>query len=132
MIKSNENSNKTGTKEEVIIESQSNTKTLQRTEYKSPRLYAVTLYNDDITTMDFVVEMLVKIFHKSTVDASNVMIQVHQMGKGVAGIYTYDIAVTKKMQADRMAADKGFPLRLSVEWEDATRPFCRASICGNS
>jgi len=78
-------------------------------------MYAVTLYNDDVTTMDFVVELLVKIFHKNTAEASTVMMQVHQAGKGVAGIYTYDIAVTKKMQADRMAAEKGFPLRLAVE-----------------
>ena len=78
-------------------------------------MYAVTLYNDDVTTMDFVVELLVKVFHKTSADASAIMMQVHQIGKGVAGIYTYDIAVTKKMQADRMAAEKGFPLRLSVE-----------------
>ena len=97
------------------MESQANVNTLQRNKHKIPRLYAVTLYNDDVTTMDFVVELLVKIFHKSTVDASAIMMQVHQVGKGVAGVYTYDIAVTKKMQADRMAAEKGFPLRLAVE-----------------
>ena len=88
---------------------------LERTIYKAPRMYAVTLYNDDITTMDFVVEMLVKVFHKTTAEASTVMMQVHQQGKGIAGVYTYDIAITKKMQADRMAAEKGFPLRLTVE-----------------
>ena len=106
---------KKSTEEGFTIESQSNTKTLQRTEYKVPRMYAVTLYNDDITTMDFVVELLVKIFHKNTADASTVMMQVHQTGKGVAGIYTYDIAVTKKTQADKLAAEKGFPLRLGLE-----------------
>lgn len=95
------------------MESQTNVSTLQ--ELKIPKMYAVTLYNDDVTTMDFVVELLVKVFHKNTVDASAIMMQVHQLGKGVAGIYTYDIAVTKKMQADRMAAEKGFPLRLEVE-----------------
>ena len=97
------------------MNTQTNPNTLTRTQHRIPRMYAVTLYNDDITTMDFVVELLVKIFHKSTADASTIMMQVHQMGKGVAGIYTYDIAVTKKMQADRMATEKGFPLRLSVE-----------------
>jgi len=97
------------------MESESNIKTLNDTRFKIPRMYAVTLYNDDITTMDFVVEILVKVFHKTTADASGIMIQVHEMGKGVAGIYTYDIAVTKKMQADRMATEKGFPLRLAVE-----------------
>jgi len=97
------------------MESQSNTKTLHRTRYKEPRMYAVMLYNDDITTMDFVVELLVKVFHKNTAEASDIMMQVHQAGKGVAGIYTYDIAVTKKMQADKMTVEKGFPLKLGVE-----------------
>ena len=83
---------------------------------KAPRLYAVMMYNDDITTMDFVVELLVKVFHRSTADAAVVMMQVHKQGKGIAGIYTYDIAVTKKIHADQMAAEKGFPLRLTVEW----------------
>jgi len=97
------------------MESQSNVNAEIDARYKIPRMYAVTLYNDDITTMDFVVELLVKVFHKTTADASAIMMQVHQIGKGVAGIYTYDIAVSKKMQADRMAAEKGFPLRLAVE-----------------
>ncbi|MCL2421636.1 MAG: ATP-dependent Clp protease adaptor ClpS [Defluviitaleaceae bacterium] len=78
-------------------------------------MYAVTLYNDDITTMDFVVELLTKIFHMNSADASIIMMNVHQVGKGVAGVYTYDIAVTKKAQADKMAAEKGFPLRLGLE-----------------
>ena len=89
--------------------------TLQETRYQAPRLYAVILYNDEVTTMDFVVELLVKVFHMDSAGASAVMMQVHQTGRGVAGVYTYDIAVTKKMQADRMAAKKGFPLRLEVE-----------------
>ncbi|MCL2398660.1 MAG: ATP-dependent Clp protease adaptor ClpS [Defluviitaleaceae bacterium] len=95
--------------------SQTNLETIQETHYKTPKLYAVTLYNDDITTMDFVVELLVKIFHKTTAEASTIMIQVHEKGKGIAGIYTYDIAVTKKIQADQMIAERGFPLKLGVE-----------------
>ena len=83
---------------------------------KTPRLYAVMMHNDDITTMDFVVDVLVKIFHKSKQEAAAVMMQVHEEGKGAAGVYTYDIAVTKKMHADQMAAEKSFPLRLTVEW----------------
>ena len=95
--------------------SQINLETVQEIHYKTPKLYTVTLYNDDITTMDFVVELLVKIFNKTTAEASIIMIQVHEKGKGVAGIYTYDIAVTKKIQADQLIAEKGFPLRLEVE-----------------
>jgi len=94
---------------QTILENES------KNRFKVPRTYAVVLYNDDVTTMDFVVDMLVKVFHKNTAEASNIMMQVHQQGKGVAGVYTYDIAVTKKMQADRMAAEKSFPLRLTVE-----------------
>ena len=85
------------------------------TTVKLPRLYAVVLFNDDITTMDFVVDMLVKVFHKTAAEASVIMMQVHQQGRGVAGVYTYDIAVTKKMQGEQMAAEKGYPLRLGVE-----------------
>jgi len=83
---------------------------------KTPRLYAVMMHNDDFTTMDFVVDVLVKVFHKTNEEAAGVMMQVHEQGKGIAGIYTYDIAVTKKVHADQMAAEKGFPLRLTVEW----------------
>lgn len=97
------------------MESHTNVAAEQKTQLKVPKMFAVILYNDDVTTMDFVVDLLVKVFRKNTADASSIMMQVHQAGKGVAGIYTYDIAVTKKMQADRMAAEKGFPLRLVVE-----------------
>ena len=97
------------------MDSQPNIDTLQRTDLKIPRMYAVVLYNDDITTMDFVVELLVKVFHKTPDEATAIMMEVHQIGKGVAGIYTYDIAATKKMQADQMSAEKGFPLRLGIE-----------------
>jgi len=81
-----------------------------------PHQYAVIIHNDEVTSMDFVVEVLVKVFHKSSVEASNLMMTVHNEGQGVAGVFTYDIAVTKKYQAERRAADKGFPLRLTL-WE---------------
>ena len=93
---------------------QSNVDTLQKPKLKTPKTFAVLLYNDDITTMDFVVMILVKIFYKTTAEASNIMMQVHKEGRGVAGIYTYDIALSKKQQADRIAQEKGFPLKLAV------------------
>jgi ATP-dependent Clp protease adaptor protein ClpS len=80
-----------------------------------PGMYAVVMYNDEITTMDFVVDVLVKVFHKSTLEASNIMMDIHHRGQGIAGIYTFDIAVTKKSQADRLSAEKGFPLKLAVQ-----------------
>jgi ATP-dependent Clp protease adaptor protein ClpS len=81
---------------------------------REPSMYAVTLYNDDITTMEFVVELLMKIFHKQPEEAASLMMSVHENGKGVAGVYTYDIAVTKKNHADLMSAEQGFPLKISV------------------
>jgi len=80
-----------------------------------PKLFAVILHNDDITTMDFVVELLVRIFHKTTTEGAEIMMNVHERGKGVAGVYTYDIAVTKKHQADLMSRERNFPLKLTVD-----------------
>jgi ATP-dependent Clp protease adaptor protein ClpS len=88
----------------------------QHTALRTPHKYAVIIHNDDITSMDFVVEVLVRVFHKTTVEASELMMTVHNDGQGVAGVFTYDIAVTKKYQAERRAVDKGFPLRLTL-WE---------------
>ncbi|MCL2189031.1 MAG: ATP-dependent Clp protease adaptor ClpS [Defluviitaleaceae bacterium] len=92
------------------------THTDHETKLRMPHYYAVIIHNDDVTSMDFVVEMLVKVFHKSTVEASDLMMEVHNVGHGIAGVYTYDIAVTKKYQAERRASEKGFPLRLTL-WE---------------
>jgi len=83
-------------------------------EVKEPRLYAVVLHNDDFTTMDFVVDLLIKLFGKSAQEAAQVMMAVHENGEGVAGIYPFDIAVTKKLLAERKAAEESFPLRISV------------------
>ncbi|MDR1531584.1 MAG: ATP-dependent Clp protease adaptor ClpS [Clostridiales bacterium] len=81
---------------------------------KTPEMYIVVMHNDDYTTIDFVVEVLMKIFHKSSAEASAIMMEVHTRGEGIAGMYTYDLAVTKKAQAERLAGERNFPLRLSV------------------
>jgi ATP-dependent Clp protease adaptor protein ClpS len=86
-------------------------------EVKMPMMYAVVMFNDDITTMDFVVDVLIKVFHKNPVDASAVMMAIHESGQGVAGVYTYDIAVTKKIYADQLAAEKDFPLQMTIREE---------------
>ena len=80
----------------------------------APKMFAVILHNDDYTTMDFVVELLTRIFHKSATDAAALMMQVHEEGASVVGVYTYDIAATKKMQAELMADKHGFPLQITV------------------
>ena len=79
-----------------------------------PSMFAVILHNDDITTMDVVVEILIKIFHMDSVSAAALMMQVHEEGEGIAGVYTFDIASTKKMQSEKYAASKNFPLKLSL------------------
>ena len=80
-----------------------------------PKMYRVVLHNDHYTTMDFVVEILVSIFHMPTTRAVQVMLDVHKKGVGVCGVYTFDIAVTKVSQVHQMARTREFPLKCSYE-----------------
>ncbi len=89
----------------------------ERTKYKLPKLYKVIIFNDDITTMDFVVMILRKVFHKNEVEAEKLMLYVHNNGQAVVGIYTYDIAKTKVGQTTMMAQEKGYPLHLIYQPE---------------
>lgn len=82
---------------------------------KEPEMYRVILHNDHYTTMDFVVEVLMTIFHMPNVKATQVMLDVHRKGMGICGVYTYDIAVTKVEQVHLMAKARQFPLRCSYE-----------------
>jgi ATP-dependent Clp protease adaptor protein ClpS len=81
---------------------------------KEPEEYRVILLNDHYTTMDFVVEILMVIFHKSTEDANRIMLDVHRKGKGTVGVYPWDIAATKTAQVHTAAREHGFPLRCIV------------------
>ena len=96
---------------------QSSLKERQRIDLKEPRRYKVIIYNDDFTTMDFVVNILTSIFFKSKAEAEALMLQVHHSGKAVVGIYSYDVAVSKVQKATNMARDNNFPLRLTCEPE---------------
>ena len=82
---------------------------------KEPRQYHVIMLNDDFTTMEFVVEILIDIFHKDAVSAETIMMQVHKSGRAVVGKYPYDIAVTKINEATKRAKEAGFPFRLTLE-----------------
>ncbi|HOM88354.1 MAG TPA: ATP-dependent Clp protease adapter ClpS [Spirochaetota bacterium] len=82
---------------------------------KKPRMYKVILHNDHYTTMDFVVEVLVTIFHKNNMEATELMLQVHRNGFGICGVYTYDIAQTKAGQVHTLARQREFPLKCTVE-----------------
>lgn len=82
---------------------------------KKPKQYKVIMHNDDYTTMEFVIEVLVRIFNKKLEEAQKIMIDVHKAGKGIAGTYSYDIAMTKANTAMSWAKEEGFPFKLSVE-----------------
>ncbi|GHT48604.1 ATP-dependent Clp protease adapter protein ClpS [Spirochaetia bacterium] len=81
----------------------------------SPGDYKVVLYNDNFTTMEFVVEILVFIFNKSQEQAESIMLEVHEQGRGIAGVYTKDIALTKAHEVIAMARQNEFPLKCTVE-----------------
>ena len=85
------------------------------TEWSVPPEYAVVLHNDDYTTMDFVIEVLSKFFQRTQEEAVKIMLKVHQEGKGVAGVYSFEIAETKAMQVHEYAKSKGHPLKCTVE-----------------
>jgi len=82
-----------------------------------PRRYKVVLHNDDFTTMEFVVHVLIKFFHRTETEATHIMLSVHHRGQGVAGVYTKDVAETKVAQVMEFAQENGMPLRLTAEPE---------------
>lgn len=84
---------------------------------KYPKKYKVLILNDDYTSMEFVIDVLMSIFHKSYQEAEAVMLEVHKKEKGVCGVYTHEIAETKVMQVHKRARDSGFPLRAEMEEE---------------
>jgi len=84
-------------------------------ELKEPEKYKVILLNDDYTSMDFVVEVLVTIFHHPLEKAVNIMLKIHREGEGVCGVYTYEIAETKVEQVRRKARENEYPLRVRME-----------------
>lgn len=94
---------------------QSSVRERQRTDLREPRRYKVIIHNDDFTTMDFVVMVLMTVFHKSQAEAEQLMLQVHHSDQAVVGIYSYDVAQSKIQRATMMAREKGFPLRLTCQ-----------------
>ncbi len=86
-------------------------------EVKSPPMYKVFLLNDDYTTMDFVVLVLEDIFRKPVVEATQIMLHVHNHGRGLAGMYTHEIAETKINAVHELAQQSGYPLKCAMEKE---------------
>jgi ATP-dependent Clp protease adaptor protein ClpS len=83
----------------------------------TPRRYKVIFHNDDYTTMEFVVEVLKRFFHKTDTEAMHIMLTVHKSGAAVAGVFTRDVAETKKAQVLDYARENGMPLLLTTEPE---------------
>jgi ATP-dependent Clp protease adaptor protein ClpS len=81
----------------------------------TPRPFAVVLLNDDYTTMEFVVKVLESVFQMSPAEAFRVMMQVHVNGRGVAGVYPYEIAETKVETVTSLAREAGYPLKAVAE-----------------
>ncbi len=82
-----------------------------------PRRYRVLFHNDDYTTMEFVVDALVRFFHKSQAEATHIMLTVHKKGNAVAGVYTRDVAETKVEEVMKHARESGMPLLVTAEPE---------------
>ncbi|WP_321779121.1 ATP-dependent Clp protease adaptor ClpS [Sulfurimonas sp.] len=90
---------------------------LNEVKIKHPKKYKVYLLNDDYTSMEFVIEILITIFYKNYEDAQNVMLDIHKKEKGLCGVYTHEIAETKIIQVHQKAKDNGFPLKAVMEQE---------------
>ena len=86
-------------------------------EVSEPKKYKVFLLNDDYSTMDFVIDILTKIFRKNVDQATQIMLNIHNEGKAICGIYTHEIASTKVTQVKTLAREKGFPLKAMMEEE---------------
>jgi ATP-dependent Clp protease adaptor protein ClpS len=85
--------------------------------FDKPKKYKVILFNDNYTPMDFVVALLVEIFKKTVDEATQITMKVHNEGKGIAGIYYYEIAEQKVAEATIVSQSNNFPLKLGIEEE---------------
>lgn len=98
-------------KEKIAIKERVNTN------IQHPSQYQVILHNDDVTTMEFVVELLKQVFYKSPDEAYNLMMRVHVAGQAVVGVYPLEVARSKVERAMRIARRHGFPLQLTYSPE---------------
>jgi len=87
-------------------------------ELEEPQMFKVLLHNDDYTSMDFVVEVLTNVFHKNQTQAEQIMLQIHEKGKAICGVYSFEIAQTKAQQVKQSAKKNEFPLLATVEEEN--------------
>ncbi len=90
----------------------------QKNKLEPPKKFKVVMYNDDYTPMDFVEALLLQLFHKSPAEASRITMTVHKGEKGVAGVYSKEIAETKSRQANQTAKAHGHPFLTEIEPAD--------------
>jgi ATP-dependent Clp protease adaptor protein ClpS len=88
-----------------------------KTKAQKPRMFKVIFHNDDFTTMEFVVRALETIFDKSPAEATQVMLQIHKRGQGLAGVYSRQVAETKVHHTKEWAHQEGHPLMVTMEPE---------------
>ncbi len=91
--------------------------TEEKREVKRPARFRVILFNDSYTPMEFVVGLLEQLFKKGPAEATQLMLQIHKGGKGVAGVYVLEVAETKVAAVHRMAEERGYPVRAGSEPE---------------
>lgn len=90
---------------------------IEEREFAEPKMFKLLLLNDDVTTMDFVVAILMDIFHYDLAGASRIMLEIHNTGSGVCGIFTQEIALSKQKQVKDAAKEANFPLKTRIEEE---------------
>lgn len=88
-----------------------------KTRVSEPKRWKVIILNDDHTPIDFVIAILVEIFRHTITSATTITMQVHEEGSGIAGVYDFEIAEIKSVDATKMARDNGFPLQIKIEEE---------------
>lgn len=85
-----------------------------KVDFVPPAMYNVIMYNDDVTTMDFVVMVLITIFGKNEEDSYNIMMKIHTEGMAIVGKYSYDIAKSKCNKVIKLARNENFPLNVVI------------------
>ena len=88
---------------------------IEKEDFELPPDKDVIFYNDNITTMDFVTDILISVYNKTREDATQLMLTVHNNGSAVIGTYTFDIAVSRVRLTREIAKKNGFPLRVEIE-----------------
>jgi ATP-dependent Clp protease adaptor protein ClpS len=97
------------------FDTEQETTTRERDDVMEPPMFRVLLHNDDYTTMEFVVQILLAVFHKTIEEATQIMLKVHTEGIGLCGVYSFDVADTKVATVQAVARENGFPLKCTME-----------------